>query len=84
MMVGGKKSRAAVDRRIAVADIEGRRLAGQTQIGFVERSNRPDVLPVAVEQVDLDFVGFDRLREDFAAEVLMRGHCEADRPSHPC
>ncbi len=45
----------------------------ECQIRIVERANGSDVLPVIIEQVNLDFAGADGSREDFLAEVAVVG-----------
>ena len=49
---------------------------GQPQVRFVERADRADVFPVAVEHVQLDAAGANRGGEDFFAEVLVVGFFE--------
>ena len=53
--------------------MQGERRIGtaECQVGFVERPDGADVLPVAVEQVDLDSPRADRRGENLAAEILV-------------
>ncbi len=62
-----------IDRPLAVVEIEGRILAGQLQIGLVERTDRADVAPVTVEFEAVDGAGLDGVRDDVAAEVVKMG-----------
>ena len=56
-LAGGQVARARIDGKLLVK--EGKRgigLFGEGQVGFIERTDRTDILPVIVEQIGLKFV----------------------------
>ena len=53
---------------------------GQVDVGLVKGADGADVFPVAVEQVGLDAVVGDRLRQELVAEVGGVARLRAGRP----
>src|SRR5688572_1251316 len=67
----GQKTSVGIDRCVRIIKIEGRVRAGQLQVGFVERADGPDVLPVAVEVKAMHPMGMDRFGNDLTPKVVM-------------
>ena len=67
-----------VDRAHGVVEVEGRHRVAELQVGLVVGADRPDVLPVAAEEVGLHAHLADRLRDHVAPEVDERR--VGDRP----
>ena len=62
-----------VDRLRWIVEAERRLWTRQLKVGFVERSNGPDVLPVIVEKMPHDPVVAKRPWDKLAAEIDMGG-----------
>ena len=60
----GKIARAGVDRPDRIVEVEGRVRARQAQVGFVERADRPDIFPVAIEIEPIHRVATDGVGDD--------------------
>ena len=69
MRDGRQKSRASVNWRGHVVKIEVRIAAGQIDVGFVERFDRSQILPVVVEEVAIDIVLLNGARNDLITEI---------------
>ena len=68
-----QEARVGVDRPARVEEVERRPAPRQLDVGLVERLDGADVGPVAAEDVGVDDVGRNRLRDDLLAEVDARG-----------
>src|SRR5688572_13341567 len=60
---------ACVDRRFRIEEIELGQRRRKIEVRFVKRANRPDVLPVAIEQMRLHIVLVDRRWNYLATEI---------------
>mmetsp|Transcript_5893 Transcript_5893/g.23872 ORF Transcript_5893/g.23872 Transcript_5893/m.23872 type:complete len:664 (-) Transcript_5893:98-2089(-) len=71
---GGQEAGGGVDGRARVVKLKLRRVLGQVQVRLEKRLDRPDVLPVVVEQVRLHLEPVrGSLGNDLAAEVVVLG-----------
>ena len=69
---GGQEAWARINRRGHVEEIEARQIGGDIQIRLEERADRPDVLPVTLENMRRNAVRLNRLRDDVFAEIGLR------------
>ena len=66
-------ARPSVNRSCFLKEVERGLFARQREVRIVERSDRPNVLPVSVKEVDVDFSRPDRHWEHFLAEIRVVG-----------
>ena len=66
-----QKSRASKDGGSAIGELERRIRIGQSKVCIVEGFDRSDVFPIAIEQMRLHVMIFDRERKDVFAEVFV-------------
>src|SRR5205823_374645 len=64
-----EEAHARVDHAIRTVKVEGRVVAGQSQVRLVVRLHGAQVFPVAVEQMCLHLMAANAPREDVLAEV---------------
>ncbi len=67
----GQKPRMSIDLGMRVKKIEGRVGARQFEIGLIERTDGPDILPVAIKIKSVHFMRADRFRDNIAAKVVV-------------
>ena len=65
----GQETRVRVDRRGRIEEIEGRQRVGEIEIGLEKGADRPDVLPIALENIGLHAALVDHLGDDVLAEI---------------
>lgn len=67
----GQEACIGIDGKLGIVKIKRRFRRSQRKIGFVERTDRPNILPIAVEIKTIDRMRFDRFWNDISAKIVM-------------